>query len=345
MQSLALALTRDGIAAAKEAPRRSASNYLYVELRCPVCGADFCTVSYDSLSQSRVQLECIRCHTVLPQRDGIWRALPLDRQGYFARFVHDYEVVRRAEGRGSDDPNFYLSLPYRDRTNLNSWQWSIRGRTYRFIERRILPSLHRDAMRPLAILDLGAGNAWMSYRLALLGHRPIAVDLQTNAFDGLGAAIHYKSAVPALFPRFQAELDRLPFGDSQFDCAIFNASFHYSENYDRTLGEAIRCLRPGSTVIIADTPFYNRELSGVTMSEERRRSFEKRFGFHSNSLRSCEYLTGDRMLALEAHHDLEWQTHHVWYGIQWACRPLIARLRGNREPAKFRIYTARVKMP
>ena len=185
----------------------------------------------------------------------------------------------------------------------------------------------------------------MSYRLALLGHRPVAVDLQTNAFDGLGAAIHYKSALRALFPRFQAELDRLPFADSQFDCAIFNASFHYSENYDHTLGEAVRCLRPGGVVIIADTPFYNRETSGLAMLRERHRFFEKRFGFKSASLASCEYLTDDRLVALEARHDLQWNAHQVWYGTHWACRPILARLRGRREPSKFRIYTAQVKAP
>ena len=345
MQSLAVALPVDGLVAVKESPSRAVPAYPCIELRCPVCRADFCTLSYDSLTQCRVEIECVRCRTAMPQRDGIWRALPLDRQAYFARFVYDYELVRRAEGRGSDSPEFYLSLPYTDRTRRNSWQWSIRARTYRFIERKLLPALQHVIARPLAILDLGAGNAWMSYRLGLLGHYSVAVDLQVNAFDGLGAAVHYKSALSALFPRFQAELDHLPFADGQFDCAIFNASFHYSENYDRTLAEAIRCLRPGGMVIIADTPFYNREISGRAMLEERRRLFEKQFGLKSNNLASCEYLTSDRLLALEARHDLQWTAHHVWYGIQWACRPLLARLRAKREPSKFRIYTAQVKTP
>jgi SAM-dependent methyltransferase len=345
MQSLAVALTADGMVAVRESPRRESPSQFYIELRCPVCRTDFSAFSYDSLSQSRIQIECIRCHAAFHQRDGIWRALPLDRQAYFARFLHDYELVRKAEGRGSDDPSFYLSLPYRDRTRRNSWQWCIRARTYRHLERKLLPVLHQSAARPLAVLDLGAGNGWMSYRLALLGHRPVAVDLQANFFDGLGAAIHYKSALPTLFPRFQAELDRLPFADAQFDCAIFNASFHYSENYDRTLAETIRCLRPGGTIIIADTPFYNHESSGLAMIEERSRLFAKRFGLTANHLASCEYLTRDRLLALEARHDLQWNTHTVWYGVHWACRPLVARLRRKREPSKFRIYSAQVKTP
>jgi SAM-dependent methyltransferase len=257
--------------------------------------------------------------------------------------MRDYELVREAEGRGSSDPEFYLSLPFQDRTGRNSWQWSIRSRTFRYFGTRILPALEGRVSRPLTVLDLGAGNGWLSYRLAQLGHHPIAVDLQTGSFDGLGAAIHYQHSLPKLFPRFQAELDRLPFASGQFDCAIFNASFHYSENYDLTLAETIRCLRPGGTVVIADSPSYSREEVGLQMVEERRKSFHKSYGFASDSLHSREYLTRDRLFYLETRHDLEWVTYKPWYGIRWACRPALAWVRRRREPSHFRIYTAQVK--
>jgi SAM-dependent methyltransferase len=276
----------------------------------------------------------------LLQDNGIWLALPQNRRRYFQRFIQDYEIVRRAEGRGSADPAFYLSLPYRDRTNRNSWQWAIRARTYQYIERKILPTI---AGKPLSILDLGAGNAWLSYRLTSLGHRPIAIDLLTNVFDGLGAAVHYHGVLPIGFPCFQAEIDRLPFETGQFDCAIFNASFHYSENYDLTLAEAIRCLRPGGTVVIADSPTYKREKSGRQMVEERRSLFRRRFGLSSDRLASCEYITKERLLALETTHHLKWASHHVWYGLRWAGRPLVAKLKRRREPSQFRIYTAQVR--
>ena len=314
-----------------------------VRLRCIACESDLTTLTYHSLGQEQKPVECVHCFAKLTQQQGIWLALLERRQRYFARFMRDYELVREAEGRGSSDPEFYLSLPFQDRTGRNSWQWSIRSRTFRYFGTRILPALEGRVSRPLSVLDLGAGNGWLSYRLAQLGHHPIAVDLQTSSFDGLGAAIHYQHSLPKLFPRFQAELDRLPFANGQFDCAIFNASFHYSENYDRTLAETIRCLRPGGTIVIADSPSYSREEVGLQMVEERGKSFQTSYGFASDSLHSREYLTSDRLFYLKTRHNLEWVTYKPWYGIRWACRPALAWARRRREPSQFRIYTAQVK--
>jgi len=344
MQSVSATLIATRPPTATPSEQAMAPRTLYVELRCPACSSDLTEMTYHALGQDHEPIGCPRCGAVLAQAQGIWLALPEKRRAYFERFIWDYETIRKAEGRGSENTLFYLSLPFHDRTGCNSWQWAIRARTYTYLERQILPAISANLGERLTVLDLGAGNGWLSYRLARRGHRPLAVDLQTNAFDGLSAAVHYQQVLPILFPRFQAELDRLPFADAQFDCAIFNASFHYSENYDHTLSEALRCVRPGGTIVIADSPCYSREEWGQQMVEERRKVFQERFGFASDSLSSCEYLTNEKLLALEARHDLQWTTHDVWYGIRWACRPLVARLKRRREPSQFRIYTAQVKV-
>jgi SAM-dependent methyltransferase len=327
----------------RKVPTQNPEQVPPIKLRCPVCKDDGFAFSYTHWAQEQKSHACQVCASIFTQENGIWNALPLKRQKYFSRFMADYEFVRKAEGRWSREAEFYLALPYHDVTGRNSWQWSIRSKTYAHLERRILHSLSSPPNRSAAILDLGAGNGWLCFRLARLGHKPIAVDLLTNEFDGLQAARHYRQALPEFFPRFQAELDDLPFADGQFDCAIFNASFHYSENYARTLGEAIRCLRPGGTVVIADSPCYERESSGERMKQERQESFQKLFGITSDGLKSMEYLTKDRLIALGDRHDLEWQTHRVWYGLGWASRPLLAKWRRRREPSQFRVYTARVK--
>ncbi len=70
----------------------------------------------------------------------------------------------------------------------------------------------------------------------------------------------------------------LPFTDDEFDLVIFNASFHYSENYEKTVAEALRCTSAGGTILIADTPWYSNEASGEQMVIERRRAFTQRYG-------------------------------------------------------------------
>ena len=171
----------------------------------------------------------------------------------------------------------------------------------------------------------------------------MAVDLLVNCSDGLGAAAHYWERLAALFPRFQAEFARLPFTDAQFDCAIFNASFHYAENYEKTLGEVIRCVRPGGWIVIADSPWYRNEESGQQMLAERRQAFARRYGFASDSIHTLEYLTDARLRDLARHFELDWQVHRPYYGIRWNLRPVLARLKKKRQPSEFRIYVARVK--
>ncbi len=343
MQGMSVTLSFKELPNATEKSLRTVESVSSIELRCPACRESLGHANYYSLAKSKESLFCGNCMSTFAAEEDIWMALPEARQKHFARFVKEYEHVRREEGRGSDKERFYLELPYRDISGRNSWQWGIRGKTFRYIEQKLLPELSRKNKVPLAILDLGAGNGWMCHRLAKLGHRPVAVDLLNNAYDGLGAAVHYQSALPEMFPRFQAELDNLPFAAEQFDCAIFNASFHYSENYDRTLGEAIRCVRRGGTIVIADSPSYSAEAWGLQMREERKEYFEKRYGFRADGLQSGEYLTPERLIALEARHNLKWTAHRIWYGIGWARRPWIAKWRRRREPSQFILYSAKVK--
>jgi SAM-dependent methyltransferase len=312
-----------------------------VTLLCWQCGASVAELTPDTRIGSGIRT-CQRCNMTTQYRNGIWRALSPDRVDHFRKFVDEYEFIRAAEGRGSTQPEYYLGLPFKDISGGNSDQWRIRARTFRTIKQRILAPLAELKKRPLRILDLGAGNGWMSYRLALQRHLPIAVDLLTNDRDGLGAAIHYNTAVDPLFPRVQTELDRLPFPSSAFDLVIFNASFHYSVNYERTLAEALRCTCPGGSVVIADTPWYAEEESGKRMVEEKHECFFETYGFASDSIASLEYLTPARLRRLGNALDLEWSYISPFYGIRWALRPLRAKLAGHRPPSHFRIYEARV---
>lgn len=296
-------------------------------LRCPRCRADL-DIDF-----------CLSCGFYPRNCDGIIDALPPERAAHYARFIEEYERIRAAEGRGSQSESFYLGLPYIDLSGRNRKQWQIRARSYDCLMQKALkPTFPSGGAR---ILDLGAGNCWMSYRLAIAGYQPFAVDLLVNNADGLGAAEHYRRYLPDLFPRCRAELARLPFQNEQFDAAIFNASFHYAEDYEATLHEAIRCVRVGGVVIISDTPWYSSEESGKQMVSERHALFLQRYGTASDSIRSLEYLTDERLRLLEEHLSIRWTTHSPRYGFRWTMRPLVAKLRNTREPSRFRIYVTR----
>jgi ubiquinone/menaquinone biosynthesis C-methylase UbiE len=318
--------------------REGRQGFRSIRLRCPICQSGFPDVP----SQS-ARLTCSACAFEIPEVNGIFHALTPQGKARFATFVRDYENVRTQEGWGSPGPDYYLALPFRDLTNKHSWIWQIRAHTLLYMQNRVLPRAQPSGSSPLRILDIGAGNGWLSYKLSQLGHDPIAVDLLDNDTDGLGAARHYLAQLQNPFPRFQAEMDRLPFDSEQFDVAIFNASFHYSSDYEKSLREVTRCVRHSGLVIIADTPFYWRDESGRRMLEERRASFERQFGVCSDGIRSGEYLTPATLDELAQSLGIQWNVCKPWYGLQWALRPAKARLLGRREPSKFYLFWFRQK--
>jgi len=253
------------------------------------------------------------------------------------QFLKDYATVRLSEGRGSEDPAYYRALPYRDLTGNNAGQWAIRGRTYRYFERRVLPALEREAGRALDVLDLGAGTGWLSYRLTLRGHHPVALDIFTDPKDGLLASRHYELS----FPCVEAEFDRLPVASAAFDVAIYNSSFHYSEDYRRTLAELCRCLRPSGCVVIMDSPVYRRREDGARMVEERHSFFQKQYGFRSDAIASREFLDEPLLAELSRDLRLTWRIWRPWYGWKWWWRPIRAKLAGRRPPSRFWILLGR----
>jgi SAM-dependent methyltransferase len=247
------------------------------------------------------------------------------------QFLNEYRHIRHAEGRGSDGSEYYRALPYQDLTGRLSAMWAMRAKTYRYFEAHILAPMACKASRPLRILDLGAGNCWMSYRLSLSGHDPVAVDIFDDERDGLGAARHYGRSFSVL----QADFDDLPFPAGYFDLAIYNSSLHYSTNYRRTLAEAKRCLSACGRLIVLDSPIYRRREHGLRMVEERHAEFLSRCGFRSDAIPSIEFLDLGTLRDLSQEFGLRWRITRPWYGWRWHLRPCAAWLKRRRPPSRF----------
>lgn len=264
---------------------------------------------------------------------GIWQLLrPQDRPAV-ERFLTDYTHIRRAEGRGSDDPAYYRNLPAVPADDALRWQWSMRATSWTHAEARLWPA-GGPASR---VIDVGAGVGWLAHRLARAGHDVAAVDLSLDPYDGLGAARHYQHR----FTCVQAHFDHLPFGPGSADVVLFNASLHYSVDYRTTVAEALRVLRPEGVVAVLDSPIYRHDEAGRRMVAERHADFEARFGRRSDTVASRQYLTTDDLDRLADAFGLRWERSQPFYGWRWAARPWVARVRRRRPPSRFALLVGR----
>src|SRR5258708_29358856 len=141
-----------------------------------------------------------------------------------AQFTREYTTVRRAEGWGSGERAYYQALPFTDLTGRFERIWRIRAKSYITFVTHVLEPLeanctdyqsssstlakeprsggrHEAALR-LRILDLGAGNGWLSNRLPERGHSVAAIDLSENPFDGLGSPRPYNAPFKNLLAEF-----------------------------------------------------------------------------------------------------------------------------------------------
>lgn len=231
-----------------------------------------------------------------------------------------------------------LALPYL-RSGPLAREWSVRARTYdRFLARVVGPLAGNAASRPLAVLDLGAGNGWLCYRMAREGHQPLALDWRRDQVDGLGAAAPYRTALPAMFPRVAASFQALPLRNKRFDLVVYNAAIHYADDLSQTISEAARVTVSGGRIVILDSPFYRNTADGERMLAEKRKTFSGDL----LSIGSIEFLTPDRLAAVSRPLNLIWRRHRVRYPVWYELRPLLARLRGRRSPSRFDLWEAAV---
>jgi SAM-dependent methyltransferase len=233
-----------------------------------------------------------------------------------ASFWAAYAAHRAAEGRRLSCSEM-LAMPY-----LPTRQWAVRARTFEAFARLVAED---NALR---VLDLGAGNGWLSYRLTLSGVECTAVDVRDDDIDGLGASFCYRG-----FERVVASFDALPLEDREFDIAVFNAALHYALDLAAVLREAERVVRPGGRIVILDSPFYARADDGEAMVREKRHS-----GVYADELLApdfVEYLTEERLRAALG---VDWHRHRVRYPLWYELRPMVARLSAKRPPSRFDLW-------
>ncbi|MEE9288920.1 MAG: class I SAM-dependent methyltransferase [Bacteroidota bacterium] len=280
--------------------------------------------------------ECVQENFSFAISQGIPDLVLPSRRERIDTFLSIYQKIRSTEGWGSTNVDYYLSLPYRDLTGNHRRIWKTRARTF---ERFFYQLAERNQSTPLRLLDVGAGNCWMSIRLADAGWLVVAADINMDSFDGLGVAFRLGTKGPLKFSCVRAEFDYLPFPESSFDVIVFNASLHYSKDTTATLLRALRLIKDDGALYILDSPLYQDGESGKKMVEERRGEYRKKYGISIPDEFAGNFLTYEQLDRLQPQCTLESLSPH--YGMVWNLRPVLARLLSRREPASFEIVILR----
>jgi ubiquinone/menaquinone biosynthesis C-methylase UbiE len=96
-------------------------------------------------------------------------------------------------------------------------------------------------VRPRRVLEVGCGQGWLSERIIReLACDVVAVDQSEHMVEltrerGVAARV--------------ADVQALPFGDAEFDCAVAAWMLYHVPSVDRALAELSRVLRPGGRLV------------------------------------------------------------------------------------------------
>lgn len=158
------------------------------------------------------------------------------------------------------------------------------------IDRLIRPHLGSGSR----LLEIGCGAGNLLLQASVPGSYPLALDLSMQALRfvhlRLDEALSAADA-PAGYTCTQAIGESLPFREGSFDCVLMSEVIEHLEAPRRSVGEAVRVLRPGGRLLIT-TPNYRSFWPVMEWLVDRLNMAPKMGGeqhisrFHSSSLKS-----------------------------------------------------------
>ena len=308
------------------------------KLRCPECGAAAFSVGADVVCPSEARR--------VSGRDGVLTLMRAQRMAALAPFLEAYRRVRRSEGWGGD-AEYYRGLPFTSGGRHRA-VWRLRARSYRavlrVIEKRFPDAKRADERDKVAIrmLEVGAGNAWFSWRMAGRGHYVLATDISLDEEDGLGALARYawpKSVLHSRLTRARAEMEELPLEDSQFDVVVANGALHYARSAPRAIEEARRVVRTGGIFLVLDSPVYDAHESGRAMVRRRENDHRERLGVLPTE-RTTGYLVASEFRSQLESAGFRVETRQPFEGLRRRLRRSYGAVRRLNLPARFPLFVA-----
>jgi SAM-dependent methyltransferase len=275
---------------------------------------------------------CGRCGYVMEARGGILRGLTPGALEALEPVLEQYRRVRTREGYRPHDATYYRMLPNVARSDPQAARWRVRRESYAHLLRHAIPP-----GGPARVLDLGAGNGWLSHRLTLVGHRAVAVDQLDDDRDGLGVCRMY--LVP--FAVVQADFARLPFEPAQFDVAVFDGSLHYAPDPAAALAEARRMLVERGVLVVMDSPMFADARDGEAMVRDERQRLEREHGLNGVIRPGAGYLTFEALDRIASSLSLSGRFIASRGPFRWRLGRRLARHAIGRQPAAFGVWVAR----
>lgn len=166
------------------------------------------------------------------------------REGGFEKL---YIAARKKENRIYSDDQV-KQLPRIESSNVHCREWQIRSRSVK----RIINYLE-NKKRPLAILEIGCGNGWLSAKLSTIKDSTIiGTDINKTEIDQAKRLFANKSNV-----KFKVgDIREIDFKNKKFDIIIFAASIQYFSSFEEIINYNILMLCKGGEIHILDTIFY-----------------------------------------------------------------------------------------
>ena len=281
----------------------------------------------------RERWRCVACGWSYDSGDDVLRWLNDAGRAALEPFVSQYRAIREHDGYRQTSAEYYRALPNVPTGDPQFVVWQVRRESFDRLRKLLLSRFREGAP---TVLDLGAGNGWLSNRLAQAGCRPVAVDVLDDERDGLGACRYYRET----FPRVQANFDDLPFAARQFDAVIFNGSLHYAPDVEATLARAGTLLAPGGVIAVVDSPAFMCEAEGESMCARNRERFRREYGVASPEQPGEGYVTLPRLDARAAALGLEPHFFESRGPLRWAAGRVLTRVRHRLVPPRFGVWMA-----
>jgi uncharacterized protein YbaR (Trm112 family) len=277
-------------------------------LACPLCRGP--------LSQVEDDFYCPEHDLVFPAREGILRLLPPPEREAAADFAAEYRRRREEQGWRPLSAEEISALPETAPSGWDRLYWPTRAQSFRVLSKRI-KALAAQEDRPLRIVDMGAGIAWLGGCCAAAGHTVVALDLSCDEAFGLGAARSISQSSGRALTLVQGDMEQPPFLPQSADLLIYNASLHYAGDLGRCLMAGAQTLRPEGALIIMDSPVVYGSVTAVPTEADRGQSW-----------RRGRQLSEEELAQALAQAGLRSKTLPVRRGFRWRLSRLRMRLMG-----------------